>query len=340
MPIALDATYSAGSQLTGVGVYCREILHGLAAAHPDERFLWAYRSHRLLKAFRDGLPRKCARRLLLDSWPLSSAPLFHGMNQRLPRWRAPRTVTTFHDLFVLTSEYSTPEFRTRFTALAQDAAQRSDLIIAVSKFTADQVCGLLKVDPARLRVVHHGVHVPDTSRPVLANREPIVLHVGAVQKRKNTLRLIEAFRAMPGPWRLVLAGSAGYGADEILRNAGDRVEITGYVTTSELHKLYRRASIFAFPSLDEGFGIPALEAMAYGVPVVASNTSALPEVCGDAALLVDPTKVEEIAAALTRLASDATLGRELVHRGKTRAAQFSWAAAVERTWNVYNELLS
>ncbi|HYP06802.1 MAG TPA: glycosyltransferase family 1 protein [Bryobacteraceae bacterium] len=260
------------------------------------------------------------------------------MNQRLPRWRARRTVTTFHDLFVLTSEYSTSEFRTRFTALARDAAERSDLIIAVSQFTADQVCSLLRIEPARLRVVHHGVHLPSTTPLALDKREPLVLHVGAIQKRKNTSRLIEAFHAMPHPWRLVLAGSAGYGADEILRNAGDRVEVTGYVTASELHKLYSRAAIFAFPSLDEGFGIPVLEAMAYGVPVIASNTSALPEVCGDAALLVNPISVDEIAAALTQLATNRTLAHELARHGKARAAQFSWAAAVTRTWNIYNEL--
>jgi glycosyltransferase involved in cell wall biosynthesis len=338
LPIALDATYSAGSQLTGVGVYCREILHGLAAAHPTEQFHWTYRPHRLFKSFTtDTLPRNCSRRLLLDALP-SSANLFHGMNQRLPRWRAHRMVTTFHDLFVMTSEYSTSDFRSRFAALARDAADRSDLIIAVSQFTAEQVSTLLRVEPARLRVVHHGVHCPRSIAPV-ATRERIVLHVGAIQTRKNTARLIEAFKTMPQSWRLVLAGSKGYGAEEMLRDAGDRVEVTGYVSALQLADLYRRASIFAFPSLDEGFGIPVLEAMAHGVPVIASNTSALPEVCADAALFVDPREVNEISAALTRLADDTSLREDLQTRGRARALAFPWSAAVEKTWDVYSELL-
>jgi glycosyltransferase involved in cell wall biosynthesis len=310
----------------------------LAAAHPDERFHWTYRPHRLFKSLTtDTLPGNCKRRVLLDAWP-SSAKLFHGMNQRLPRWRARRSVTTFHDLFVLTSEYSTPEFRARFIELARDAADRSDLIVAVSQFTADQVHDLLKVERARLRVVHHGVHGPRETYND-EQREPIVLHVGAIQTRKNTSRLIEAFNTMPQPWRLVLAGSQGYGAEDVLKLADGRVEVTGYVTAAQLDDLYKRASIFAFPSLDEGFGIPALEAMAYGVPVIASNTSALPEVCGDAALLVDPTKVDEIAGALVRVARDTRLREDLKTRGKTRASQFTWAKAVERTWSVYGELL-
>ena len=130
---------------------------------------------------------------------------------------------------------------------------------------------------------------------VTTSREPIVLHVGAIQKRKNIARLIDAFRSLPQEWRLILAGSAGYGSEEMLSAAGDRVQVTGYVTNEELAELYQRASIFAFPSLDEGFGMPVLEAMAHGIPVIASNSSALPEVCGEAAILVDPGQTDQIA---------------------------------------------
>jgi glycosyltransferase involved in cell wall biosynthesis len=254
----------------------------------------------------------------------------------MPRWRARHTVTTFHDLFVMTGEYSSPEFRQRFARLAEDAARRSDLVIAVSQFTAGQVHQLLGVEWDRLRVVHHGVrlhHLPDVAR------EPIVLSVGAVQKRKNTARLIEAFRAMPAPWKLVLAGSAGFGAEGILTKAGPRVEVTGYLTDEQLAALYARASIFAFPSLDEGFGIPVLEAMSAGVPVIASNTSALPEVCGEAAIFVDPLDVDQLASELQRLAADPDLRTQIAKRGRSRAAEFTWNVAAEKTWNVYQELL-
>src|SRR5262249_4074092 len=126
LKIALDATYSVGDALSGVGVYSREILYGLAAAHPEERFLWWYRPHRFLRSYRGSLPTNVRRGLLLSNG------LFHGLNQRLPKRRLRYTVTTFHDLFVMTGEYSTSEFRQRFTQQAKDAAARSDRIITVS----------------------------------------------------------------------------------------------------------------------------------------------------------------------------------------------------------------
>ena len=124
-------------------------------------------------------------------------------------------------------------------------------------------------------------------------RENVILNVGAIQKRKNIARLVAAFETVAPEWRLVLAGSDGYGAEEIRARiaaspARERIAVLGYVTPEELAGWYARASVFAFPSLDEGFGMPVLEAMAAGVPVVTSNRSALPEVAGDAALLVDP----------------------------------------------------
>ena len=336
MAIALDATYSIGAQLTGVGVYSREILYGLAAAQPQQRFQWMYRPHRILRTLTENTPGNCSRRVLLDQIS-SGADLFHGLNQRLPKWQPKRSVTTFHDLFVMTGEYSTPEFRARFAQLAHDAAARSDLIITVSQFTATQVHELLNVDQRRLRVIHHGVRFPQSSN---VDREPIVLHVGAIQKRKNVARLIEAFRALPKHWRLILAGPTGYGAEQMLASAGDRVQVTGYVTNEQLAELYRRASIFAFPSLDEGFGMPVLEAMTYGVPVVASNTSALPEVCGDAALLVDPNNTDQLKDALCRMANQPELREKYVGRGLARTSQFNWETAVEKTWEIYRELLS
>jgi glycosyltransferase involved in cell wall biosynthesis len=143
---------------------------------------------------------------------------------------------------------------------------------------------------------------------------------------------------------LVLAGAAdGFGAEEELRSVElsprrSEIEVLGYVSATELEKLYRRASIFAFPSLDEGFGMPVLEAMAHGVPVVTSCRSALPEVAGDAALLVDPESCESIADALSRLAKDPKLCGDLSRQGRERALQFSWDAAVAKTWAVYQEL--
>src|SRR4029077_12209533 len=141
--------------LSGVGAYSREDLFGLARSHTKDRFLFAYRPHRFLRSFRDPLPRNSARRLLKGS---PQADVFHALNQRVDA-PARRTVTTFHDLFVITGEYSTPEFRARFTEQARQAARRSDLIIAISRFTAGQVEEFLGVEPSRIRVIPHGVHV-------------------------------------------------------------------------------------------------------------------------------------------------------------------------------------
>ena len=335
--IALDATYSLGDHLSGVGVYSREILFGLASAHPESRFQFCYRPHRFLRSFREKLPANCRRFPLQEPILPRGAGVFHGLNQRLPTTRLRRTVTTFHDLFVLSGDYSTPEFRRRFADQARRAAAESDRIIAVSAFTASQVEQLLGVERSRIRVVHHGVRIPPAGA---TGREKIILHVGAIQKRKNIARLLEAFESVPSDWRLALAGSAGFGAEEILSKIrSNRISVLGYVSAEELAGWYARAMILAFPSLDEGFGIPVLEAMAAGLPVITSNRSAMAEVAGDAALLVNPESVEELAEALRRMAVDAQLRGDLVRKGRARAETFSWPEAVKNTWSVYRELL-
>jgi glycosyltransferase involved in cell wall biosynthesis len=341
LTIALDATYSTGGQLSGVGLYSHEILYGMAAAHPDARFDFCYRPHRYFSARGMELPRNARRRLILEPIGPRGADLFHGLNQRLPKLRMRRAVATFHDLFVMSGEYSTPEFRARFTEQARDAAARADAIIAVSEFTRGQVIALLGVEASRVRVVHHGVRRLDFPA---APRENVILNVGAIQTRKNIARLVEAFEAVDPSWRLVLAGSAGYGTEEILaRIAGSpargRIAVTGYIPVEELAAWYAKASIFAFPSLDEGFGMPVLEAMAAGVPVITSNRSAMPEVAGDAALLVNPESVEELAEGLRRLTREDSLRAELARRGEDRAHLFTWEKAVAQTWNVYRNLL-
>jgi glycosyltransferase involved in cell wall biosynthesis len=340
--IGLDATYSEGSSLSGIGVYSRELLHGLARLHPEARFEWYYRPHRFWRGLRSPRPANARPRLLLERVRAGRARLFHGLNQRLPAARYPARVATFHDLFVFTGEYSTPDFRARFRQQAREAAARADLILCVSRFTASQVEELLQVSAARLRVVPHGVHLPEAT-PAVA-REPLVLHVGAVQARKNLVRLVSAFeRAAPPPWRLVLAGGSGYGAEAVeerIRSspAAERIQVTGWLPAEQIEQLYWRASLFAFPSLDEGFGIPALEAMAHGVPVLSSRRSALPEVCGEAAVLVDPFREEEIAAALEWLIRDEAMRQRLAAAGRARAAQFPWSRTVEQTWDAYREL--
>jgi glycosyltransferase involved in cell wall biosynthesis len=353
--IALDASYTLTREPTGVASYSDNIIRALTQSAPDHSFLLCYRANRYLRGLRAPLPAANCSRALLEGpaafFYRSGVALFHGLNQRLPSTRFRRAVTTFHDLFVMSGDYSTPEFRSRFTALAKDAALRSDHIIAISRYTADQLVQRLNYPRERITVIHHGVHpVPHFSELDLAlfrKREqldaPFVLHVGAIQTRKNIERLIAAFEQLPPPALLVLAGAEGYGSEGSLRRiqtspARERIRHFGYVDAGMLARLYRTASVLAFPSLEEGFGLPVLEAMSAGLPVVTSNRSALPEVAGDTALLVDPEDSTAIAGAIGRILEDPGLRRQLIAAGLARAGQFSWTKAAHETLEVYDKL--
>lgn len=346
MRIALDATYSVDPQPTGIGIYSQALLTGLARTYPQDDFLHCYRPKQFLRAVRnrrhDVSPNmRC--RLLQPPLPTFRADLFHALNQRVDRRPAKKVVTTFHDLFVITGDYSAPEFRARFTDQARRAAENSDLIIAVSRFTANQVSSLLEFDSSRIRVVPHGVTPPDSK--LQRRREKIVLFAGVLQSRKNLIRLIEAFESIPEDWRLILAGSpTGYGAGSILARIAssrcrDRIQTLGYVSPAELSTLYERASIFVFPSLDEGFGIPVLEAMAHALPVIASRRPALVELAADAAMLVDPYSSEDLTCALQHFIEKPDLRDDYAERGRERAKAYPWERAVRETYCVYRELI-
>ena len=341
MRIALDASYSVDAHPSGIAAYSHELMQGLASTYGQDRFVYCYRPKQYRNALKS-IRSNVSRRVLIPGLPTFRADVFHALNQRVDKRPARKVVSTFHDLFVITGEYSTPEFRARFTKQARQAAERSDLIIAVSQFTANQVSDLLKVESQRIRVIPHGVKTP--SEHTETQRDKTVLFVGALQARKNLKRLIEAFEVLPKPWRLVLAGAPnGFKAEEILQRieaspCRDRIDLTGYVSRERLDDLYARASIFAFPSLDEGFGIPVLEAMSCGVPVITSDGSALRELAHGAALLVNPKSVSDIAEGLRQLIQQEDLRGQLIQAGRQRAAGFSWENTVRETYRAYREL--
>jgi glycosyltransferase involved in cell wall biosynthesis len=341
----LDATYAVSSRPTGVANYSRELMEGLAIRYPDDVFCRCYRPHRFLASFEDELPKNVYRSVLQDGWFPRRPLLFHGLNQRLPKVKARHQVSTFHDLFVMTSEYSTLAFRERFTAQARDAANRSDVICCVSSFTAGQVEELLDVESSRIRVIHHGARPPLPEKvPGIAGREPAILFVGSIQKRKNVAGLVRAFASVPAPWKLVLVGDKGYGWEEVEMLIAEspvreRIQRTGYCDDATLQGLYASSSVFAFPTFDEGFGLPVLEAMGWGLPVLSSNRSSIPEVAGEAALLIDPHDQAQIADALVHLTEREDVRADLAAHGLKRVKEFSWETAVDATYRVYRELV-
>ncbi len=266
----------------------------------------------------------------------------------------PPSLVTIHDLGYLTF----PEAHTARRRLELDLSTRWNLhaarhVIAISQATKDDLVRSYQVNPERISVIHHGLSAD--FRPVedgaalqaLRARynlhAPYFLYVGTIQPRKNLMRLIEAFaQALPAMSHdgatplLVLAGRQGWLSEAILRRAHElgiasAVRFLGYVPDHELPALLTAAQAFVFPSLYEGFGMPLLEAMACGTPVLTSTSSALPEVAGGAALLVEPTDRAALAAGLVRLASDSALRTNLRHLGFARAAQFTWERCARMT---------
>jgi len=231
-------------------------------------------------------------------------------------------------------------------------ARRADRVVAISEAGAADVERHLRVPRERIDVIPLGYGVRSRPEPTPSAElrarlglgdGPIVLNVAMKKVHKNQLRLLRALPAIreraPGA-QLVMPGAATPYEDELRAEAGrlgiaDVVTFPGYVDAADLEGLYAVASAFVFPSLNEGFGLPVLEAMARGLPVVTSNLSSLPEVAGDAALLVDPTSVEQIADATTRVLTDAALREELIAAGVRRPPEFSWertASATLESW--------
>jgi glycosyltransferase involved in cell wall biosynthesis len=263
----------------------------------------------------------------------------------------PRAVVTIHDLIPLIFPHYTPRaLKTRllplFRWVMREAARRAARLIVPSRSTAEDVIRELRVPEAerdRIVVVPEAAgpqFSPDPSVPRAARQ---VLFVGRRDPYKNLPTLIRAFarvrRELPDA-RLVVIGPPDprYPEAELAareEGLGEAVEWRGYVDGAGLVRAYREAAVFALPSRYEGFGLPVLEAMASGTPVVCGNRSSLPEIAGDAALLVDPDDGAALAAAIVRVLTDAGLAAGLRERGMKRAADFSWAATARATAEVY-----
>ncbi|HVS10958.1 MAG TPA: glycosyltransferase family 1 protein [Planctomycetota bacterium] len=278
---------------------------------------------------------------------VGGASVFHHTQPHLLPVRAAAEVGTLYDcIFLLDAGYLDPAVAARMEAAARELVRRARRILVPSEFVGAEVVLSFGVAPARVTVTplgcdHVARSLPPEGFPPAS--EPYVLTVSRVDARKNHLRMLEAFERLVReglPQRWLIAGPRGYGAElferELERSpARGRVEWREAVPDAELPRLYAQADAFLFSSLNEGFGLPPLEAMACGAPVVTSSVTSLPEVCGDAALLVEPTDSGAIFEALRSVLVDRELAAELRLRGRERARRFTWRECARKTLAAY-----
>ncbi|HEY3062081.1 MAG TPA: glycosyltransferase family 1 protein [Chloroflexota bacterium] len=300
---------------------------------------------------------------LAADWLSGPVDVYHSPDFVLPPLRRARGILTVHDLaFLMRPECADAHLRAYLEEVVPRSVRRADYIIADSENTRNDLVVLLGVHPNAVSVVPGGVEhrfVPVTDASALAEARarlgvgdnPFILAIGVIEPRKNLSLLMDAFgllkRRQIGPpnLKLVLAGGNGWLVDGILEHHAASplhadMLLPGFIADELLPAVYSAAEVLAFPSLYEGFGLPILEAMACGTPVVASRASCLPEVAEGAAIMVDPDDVEDLAGALERALTDADLRARLIERGHERAAEYTWQRAAERLLDVYRLVVS
>jgi glycosyltransferase involved in cell wall biosynthesis len=372
MRIGLDG-FPLASPKTGVGHYTHELARALARIAPEDHFelisplkfsegitaevdsipnlgLVNPRTNRITRRWWGiGLPRY-VRRAGLD--------LFHGTNYEVPLWNRNRNVITVHDLSIFVHpEKHEPHIARRAQRRLPVMLRAAARIITDTEAIKHELAERFKINPRRIAVTplapRQSFHpaTPEECAPVLRRldiQDDFILFVGTIEPRKNLLTLVRAFekmlrRSSLGA-QLVIAGGPGWLRDEfdhsIARSKfGDRLRLTGYLADDELRALYSSCKVFVYPSLYEGFGLPPLEAMACGAPVIASRIPSLQETLADHALMVSPLDVDELANTLERLLSDEMEQKRLAEKGQKHAAGFCWKETARLTLNIYKELL-
>jgi glycosyltransferase involved in cell wall biosynthesis len=362
--VLIDAD-TVGRARTGDEAYIIDLLRELPAAAPDLAFA---ASLRVPSAMPDDVPA-AVRRIALDvASPYRRIPfelprlarregasLVH-LQYFVPAPARIPAVVTVHDLsFTRRPELFSRRDRMLLGGLVPGSVRRARRVIAVSEFTRGDLIDRYRLAPERVVAIPNGVasrfrpdrEAASEARVTFALERPFVLFVGALQPRKNATALLEAFARVRGhdEVELVLAGGDRGGLADVHERVRDlglgaRVRLLGHVSEPALPGLYSAAELLAFPSLYEGFGLPALEAMACGTPVCASSSTGLGEAVGDAGLTFDPTSPEELAVCIARLLEDAQLRERLRAAGLARAASFTWRASAEATAAVYREAIA
>ena len=335
----------------------------------------SYNDYILLSTLRgftgDGkIPRRFLRRfsgrlsdLLLEklAFPIEllmgKVDIFHGPCFFVPNSLRCKSIVTIHDLMPLRApEFLTPYLLALFKKKIY-SHRGADVVIAVSNFTKQEIIELLNVSETRIRVIYNGISPAFCPVQNMAELErikikygiegPYLLFVGNIEPKKNIETLLHACSKLRNAtiykYPLVIVGSKSFGfkgVSEAVKqfHAEKETIFTDIVDTDDLPYLYGGAELFIFPSLFEGFGIPVIEAMACGIPVVASNRTSIPEITGDAAILIDPLNVDEMAGAMYNVLSTPLLKRQLVEKGIERAKKFSWEKTARETLKLYKEL--
>jgi glycosyltransferase involved in cell wall biosynthesis len=349
---------------TGVGEHIHQVTRALALTGGDE--ITAFSS-----SWKDRLPSMVAAELpgvrTVDvrvpvaalnfawhrlSWPPIEAlaggdfDIAHSPHPLLLPSRSAAQVVTIHDLHFLSHrEGTSAEIRRDYAPLVRTHAHRADRIIVVSRFVAGEVQRVLGVTADRISVCANGA--PEWKGPAASgNAGGYLLFVGTIEPRKNVGALLDAYGRLltrrPDAPPLVCAGGVGRDGDALVTAMrrgpfAGRVDYRGYVAADARESLFKGAQALVLPSFDEGFGIPALEAMSAGVPVIVSNRGALPEIVGDAGLFIDPDDVESLASALERLIGDPDLRAACARRGLDRSKLFTWTQTARDVRRAYDD---
>jgi glycosyltransferase involved in cell wall biosynthesis len=375
MRIGLDG-YPLSEPLTGVGHYTLELAHSLARNFPRDEFELVSPKP-FNPAAISGIQRESLPNLLLTQAKSSSLrghwwsvglpmyarrarfDLFHGTNFEVPLWKGRRTILTIHDLSTLLYPETHRARAVRRARLRLPiAAKIADAIITPTEAVRQQVCERLKVKPGKITAIHEAprrTFSPMTQEETVPIRKRLrvedefLLFVGTLEPRKNLLTMLRAFeevitRTSARP-QLVIAGGEGWLIDETLSfinsaSLKDRLLLTGYLNDEDLRALYSSCRAFVFPSLYEGFGLPPLEAMACGAPVIASRISALQETLGEAAIMVEPLDVQTLSRTIIEVLRDERRLAAMGEAGIKHARKFSWDEAAKRTQDVYERLLT
>jgi len=363
--LAIDGTPLLDTR-TGVGTFIAETLDHLARRTDLDvvAYGWPWGGRQALQAVVP--PRVRVARLPMAGPPMRAAwkhlgfppielwtgrvDVVHGPNFVVPPSRAAELVTV-HDLTVVRFPQFCTQDTLEFPGLLRRALDRGAWVHTVSSFVAGEVVGLLGADPDRVVTVPNGVVAVPEADPALghtiAGAERYVLALGTVEPRKDLPTLVSAFDALaadePG-LRLVIAGPDGWGAGGLTgaierATHHDRIVRLGWVSDGHRAALLRGATVLAYPSIYEGFGLPPLEAMSVGTPVVSTRAGAIPEVVGDAALLVEPGDADALAGALARVLDDTATADGLRARGRSRVACYSWARTADELAAIYRRLV-